>query len=51
MREAGPRQNIFEEGRNCRRVAQAQRIAFVIDGDDYFKMFMAAAERARQSSS
>src|SRR4030095_15539090 len=49
MREAGPRQSIFEEGRNCRRVGQAQRIALVIDGDDYFKMFMAAAERARQS--
>ncbi len=42
-------QSIFEEGRNCRRVADAGRVAFVVDGDDYFKVFMAAAERARQS--
>ena len=46
---ASPLQSIFEEGRNCRRVADADRVAFVVDGDDYFKMFMAAAERARQS--
>jgi phospholipase D1/2 len=44
-----PLQSIFEEGRNCRRVAQAGRVAFVVDGNDYFKMFMDAAERARQS--
>ena len=36
-------------GRNCGRVALANRVAFVIDGDDYFKMFMRAAERARES--
>ena len=46
---ASPRQSIFKEGRNCRRVAHADRVAFVVDGDDYFSMFMAAAERARHS--
>ena len=40
--------SIFEEGRNCRRVADAGRVAFIVDGDDYFKTFMAAAERARE---
>ncbi len=41
--------SIFQEGRNCGRVAHAQRVAFVIDGDDYFKTFVRAAERARES--
>lgn len=40
---------IFEEGRNCRRVVDARRVAFVVDGDDYFKAFTRAAERARES--
>jgi phospholipase D1/2 len=40
---------VFEEGRNCRRVADAHRVGFVIDGDDYFKEFMQAAERAQES--
>jgi phospholipase D1/2 len=42
-------QSLFEEGRNCRRVAAAGRVAFVVDGDDYFRLFMEAAERARES--
>ena len=46
---ANAQRSIFEEGRNCRRVANAGRVAFIVDGDDYFKMFMAAAERARES--
>ena len=46
---ANAQRSIFEEGRNCRRVADAGRVAFIVDGDDYFKMFMAAAERARES--
>ena len=41
--------SIFEEGRNCGRIAVANRIAFVVDGDDYFKTFIEAAERAHQS--
>jgi phospholipase D1/2 len=46
---ASAQQSIFEEGRNCRRVADAGRVAFIVDGDDYFKRFMEAAERARES--
>jgi len=42
-------QTIFQEGRNCRRIAHAGRVAFVVDGDDYFRMFVEAAERARES--
>jgi len=49
MDNAAPAQSIFEEGRNCGRVALANRVAFVVDGNDYFKMFMRAAERARES--
>ncbi len=45
---ANAQPSIFEEGRNCRRVADAGRVAFIVDGDDYFKTFMAAAERARE---
>ncbi|HEX2931433.1 MAG TPA: phospholipase, partial [Candidatus Binatia bacterium] len=46
---ANAQRSIFEEGRNCRRVADAGRVAFIVDGDDYFKRFMEAAERARES--
>jgi phosphatidylserine/phosphatidylglycerophosphate/cardiolipin synthase-like enzyme len=42
-------QSILDVGRNCRAVASANRIGFVIDGDDYFKSFMKAAERAQHS--
>ena len=49
MDTASSSHSIFEEGRNCRRVARAGRVAFVVDGDDYFKMFMQAAERAQES--
>ena len=49
MSAASAQQSIFEEGRNCRRVARAERVAFVVDGEDYFKEFVAAAERARES--
>ncbi len=46
---ADAQQTIFEEGRNCRRVVDAHRVAFVVDGDDYFKEFTQAAERAQES--
>ncbi|HEY4366568.1 MAG TPA: phospholipase D-like domain-containing protein, partial [Steroidobacteraceae bacterium] len=39
----------FEPGRNCWRVEHADRAAFLIDGDAYFKAFVAAAQKARRS--
>jgi phospholipase D1/2 len=42
-------QRILAEGRNCWRIAQAQRAAFLIDGDAYFAAFVAAAEQAQES--
>ena len=39
----------FEPGRNCWRVEHADRAAFLIDGDAYFKAFVAAAQQARRS--
>ena len=41
--------SIFQKGRNCGNIAQAHRVAFVVDGEDYFKVFVQAAERARES--
>src|SRR5262245_12907356 len=41
--------SIFEEGRNCYRSVRAQRAALIVDGSDYFKAFMQAAERATRS--
>ena len=49
MSQVGAAESIFIEGRNCGRVAHADRVAFVVDGDDYFKMFVHAAELATQS--
>lgn len=40
---------LFEPGRNCWRVARAERVAFVVDGDAYFKAFVEAASQARRS--
>jgi len=37
------------EGKNCWRIAQADRVAFLIDGASYFAAFMSAVERARKS--
>jgi phospholipase D1/2 len=42
-------QSILTEGRNCWRVAEAQRVAFLIDSAAYFAALAAAAERARES--
>lgn len=39
----------FEPGRNCWRVAHADRAAFLVDGAAYFKAFVAAARRAQRS--
>src|SRR5688572_15649522 len=41
--------SLFQPGRNCCSVARAQRVALLVDGEDYFKAFMAAAERAQRS--
>jgi phosphatidylserine/phosphatidylglycerophosphate/cardiolipin synthase-like enzyme len=39
----------FEPGRNCWRVAHAEHAAFLVDGDAYFKAFVAAARTAQRS--
>ena len=46
---AMPQPRILAEGRNCWRIAQAQRVAFLIDGAAYFAAFAAAAEQAQES--
>ncbi len=40
---------ILAPGRNCWRLARAERAAFLIDGADYFKAFRSVAARARHS--
>ncbi|HSF70323.1 MAG TPA: VTT domain-containing protein [Nitrospira sp.] len=42
-----PKSSLFAVGRNCWRVERAERASFLIDGDDYFRAFRAAAIRAR----
>ncbi len=41
--------SICVEGRNCWRRARAGRVAFLVDGADYYAAFVAAAERAQRS--
>ena len=41
--------SIFDAGRNCWRVEQATRAAFLIDADAYFKAFVEAAREAQRS--
>lgn len=43
------RTDLFAPGRNCWRVEHAARAAFLIDGDAYFRAFVAAAEKAQRS--
>lgn len=40
---------LFEPGRNCWRIEPASRVAFLIDGDSYFKALVSAARRAQRS--
>lgn len=40
---------LFVPERNCWRVEHAVRAAFLVDGDAYFKAFVAAAEKAQRS--
>ena len=49
MAEPRDASSIFEPGRNCWRLAHADRAAFIIDADAYFKAFVAAAELAQRS--
>lgn len=41
--------SLFVPGRNCWRVERAERAAFLIDGEAYFRAFRAAATEARHS--
>jgi phospholipase D1/2 len=41
--------SIFVPGRNCWRVEDASRVAFLIDGEAYFRAFRAAAINARHN--
>jgi len=41
--------SLFAVGRNCWRVVRAERAAFLIDGDAYFRAFRAAAIQAQHS--
>lgn len=43
------RSSIFQPGVNCWRVEQADRVAFLIDGADYFHAFREAIKQARHS--
>jgi phosphatidylserine/phosphatidylglycerophosphate/cardiolipin synthase-like enzyme len=44
-----PARDIFEPGRNCWRVANAQRAAALVDGAAYFTQLDAALRKARRS--
>ncbi|AMV72328.1 phospholipase [Desulfuromonas sp. DDH964] len=39
----------FREGKNCYRLASSQRIAFLVDGEDYYRAVADACESARQA--
>jgi phospholipase D1/2 len=41
--------SLFRPGQNCAAVAHAERVAFIVDAEDYFRIFMQAAERAQCS--
>jgi len=47
LQEPPPR--ILASGRNCWRLARADRLAFLVDGEAYFSAFRAAAARAQRS--
>lgn len=49
MAEHSRRASLFEIGRNCWRVEQATRAAFLVDADAYFRAFVAAARKAQRS--
>ncbi|HLQ24269.1 MAG TPA: VTT domain-containing protein [Acidiferrobacterales bacterium] len=41
--------SILREGRNCWRITQSKRAAFLVDGAAYFSAFAAATEKAKKS--
>jgi phospholipase D1/2 len=41
--------SLFVPGRNCTRVEHADRVSLIIDGEEYFKAFVQAAEKAQRS--
>jgi phospholipase D1/2 len=49
--ERNPRRtnDLFEPGRNCWRIEEARRAAWLIDGDAYFTAFREAAQKAEHS--
>jgi phosphatidylserine/phosphatidylglycerophosphate/cardiolipin synthase-like enzyme/uncharacterized membrane protein YdjX (TVP38/TMEM64 family) len=49
MTEPRNASSLFVPGHNCWRVEHATRVAFLVDGDAYFKAFVAAAELAQRS--
>ncbi len=42
-------ESLFRPGENCTEVARAERVAFVVDAEDYFRIFVQAAEHAERS--
>ena len=40
--------SLFRRGENCAVVARADRAAFIVDAEDYFRHFMRACERAER---
>jgi phosphatidylserine/phosphatidylglycerophosphate/cardiolipin synthase-like enzyme/uncharacterized membrane protein YdjX (TVP38/TMEM64 family) len=40
---------IFQPGHNCFKAVRADRVALLVDADDYFRAFVQAAERATES--
>lgn len=49
MSENAVSTGLFDAGRNCWRIERAERAAFLIDADAYFKAFVAAARKAHRS--
>lgn len=41
--------SLFRPGQNCRATVRAQRVAFLVDGQEYFEAFLRAAQRAERS--
>jgi phospholipase D1/2 len=48
-RESSVHPSLFDAGRNCFRVSHAERVAFLVDAESYFKAFSHAALRALSS--
>jgi len=44
-----PQQSLLRPGYNCWRIAHAERAAFIVDGEDYFRAFHRAALHAQRS--